>query len=122
VRAVEPDEATAPAEAGDGEAPGVTFAAVLRPGEGRIEIGKDLVVGYLHDHLFDDVLNLLDPADVTLALIQIRRDREVAGFGEPPTQILYISVQAEDFMDQQDDRRRGVRVGAGAIARDRAVG
>src|SRR5947199_71719 len=75
VLGIEPGDAAAPAEAGDGETAGVALVR-LRPSRRRIEIRHDLLVGDLGDDLLEDILNVGHRRDVALTGVERRRDRK----------------------------------------------
>ncbi len=59
--------------------------------------------------------------DVALARVHLHRDREVAGLGEAAADVLDVLVDAEDLLDDEDDREGPSGRGHGAVGRNLGV-
>ena len=63
-----------------------------------------------------------DLGDVALPSVQLGRDGQVAELGEPAADVLDVLVDAEDLLDDQDDRERSAVGRHGPVGGDLAVG
>src|SRR6185437_2010107 len=119
VRRVEPYDAPAPAEAGDGEARRI--AAVLRRPAGRVvEVRHHLLVG----NPGDDRADLVDARElghVALPRVELGREREIAELREAPCDVLDVLMDAENLLHDEDDRQVAPVGGHRAIGRHVAV-
>jgi hypothetical protein len=110
VRAVEPHLASAPAESDDAEFLRIRVTNALCPSHGRIEIGRDLRIGNLCDHLHD-LLDIGDARDVAFAREECGGHREVAQLGETAADVLDVLVDPEDLVhDQHCGKRTAISI------------
>ena len=115
MRSIEPDDATAPAEAGNAEPLGIALAGKLCPRRRRVEILHDLLVRYFS---YDgaDILDGSELAHITLARIKLRRYGQIAELGEAPAHILDVFVDPENFLHHEYHGKRPAACRHGAIA------
>jgi hypothetical protein len=121
VRGVEPGDAAAPAKARDAEPAGVA-AVRLRPRDAGIEVTEHLGVGHLRDDRREQRVDVGRRFRIALADEELGRDREVAELGEAPRDVGDVGMDAEDLGDDEDDRKRAVAFGRGAIRGHREAG
>ena len=121
VRGIEPDDAAAPAEAGDPEPGGVAPPFRLGPGGGGVEVLHDLLVRHLGDHLADDLVDVGHGGDVALAGVEGRGHGEIARLGEAAADVLDVLVDAEDLLHDQHGRVRAGALRPGIVGRHVAV-
>ena len=118
---IDPHGAAAAAPAHDAEASRIAVRCRDHPGRGRVEIGDPLGVWRLRDHLADDCLRVRHLRKIALAGVKLRRHHTIAGLCEATADILDVSVDAEDLLDHEDDRKRTAPLRHRPIARHRPV-
>ncbi len=121
VSGVHPYDASAPAETGDAELRDVRVAGGFRVRNRGVEITHHLRVRHLAHDVLHQRVRVRDLRRVSLARIELRRDREVTQLGEAPADILDPFVDAEYFLHDEDRGQCATVSGHGAIRRNLAV-
>ena len=116
MRGIEPDIAPAAAEADDRELPRVP-AMRLRPGGSAVEIAHDVGVRGFRHHLAHDLGRARQLGEIGEAPVELGRDGEIAELGEAAADILDVVVDAENLLDDQDDREGAGAIGLGVVRR-----
>ena len=78
---------------------------------GVIQIRQHLTIRHLGDQLLEQLADIGVVVGVTLAEIELGRDRQIALLGQAAAQILNMFMDAEDFLHHQHDGERAALVG-----------
>jgi hypothetical protein len=104
-----PDRPAAPAKSGDAEPGRVALAGRFGVDDRGVEIPDHLGIRHFRYHLGDQLRDIRVCRRIALARVELGRDREIAGLGEAPADVLDVFVDTKDFLNNQDGRKRPAR-------------
>src|SRR5690348_5864761 len=122
VRSVQPDDASAPTKARDGESCDISTLAAGKRNSG-IQIAQDFGIGDLGDDVEHHVPHMghVVFSGIALARIERWRDRVVSRFREPAAEIANVLMNTENLVDHENDGSMRLVLRPRAIARNGTV-
>src|SRR6266404_9567660 len=86
-----------------------------------VEIPDHLGIRHLRYNVSDQLRDIRVCRRIALARVELGRDREIAGLGEAPADVLDVFVDTKDFLNNQDGRKRPARYTSLVTPKDRIL-